>query len=169
MARCGWCDSLLLFGGERHEGKVYCDQKCLEGGVLLAIGSKVPPEVLKDTLRQVHAGDCPNCGKRGPVDVHTSYRVWSALVLTRWSSRVVIGCRGCGNKARLADFFFTFFLGWWGIPWGLLITPIQLSRNLYGLLFSGPSLRPSPALERVVRVRLGAYVIEQSKVEDAEE
>lgn len=40
-----------------------------------------------------------------------------------------------GGSAFLASLpynLITFFLGWWGVPWGLMLTPVILFRNLTG-------------------------------------
>ena len=34
--------------------------------------------------------------------------------------------------ASLPYNLITFFLGWWGVPWGLMVTPVILFRNLSG-------------------------------------
>lgn len=34
--------------------------------------------------------------------------------------------------AALPYNLITFFLGWWGVPWGLMVTPVILFRNLTG-------------------------------------
>ena len=47
---------------------------------------------------QVHQGNCPQCDGPGPVDVHTSYRVYSVVMMTSWSSRPLVACARCGTK-----------------------------------------------------------------------
>src|SRR5260221_14376019 len=34
--------------------------------------------------------------------------------------------------AALPYNLITFLLGWWGVPWGLMVTPVILVRNLTG-------------------------------------
>lgn len=90
------------------------------------------------------------------MDVHVSYWVWSLLVLTQWKTTPQVSCRACGVKKQLAGAAFSLGLGWWGIPWGLLMTPLQIVRNLTAV-FNGPEpTQPSPQLERVLRVNIGA-------------
>jgi hypothetical protein len=82
--------------------------------------------------------------------------------MTRWSSRPQISCRACGNKSKLADAAFSLVLGWWGFPWGFLFTPVQITRNLAGLLSSSPDpYRPSPQLEKVLKLNLAAKAVQQ--------
>jgi hypothetical protein len=54
-------------------------------------------------------------------------------------------------------------VGWWGVPFGLVITPVQIIRNLLGLLSSGPSLEPSAELEKRVRLAIAAQLVEESR------
>ena len=85
-----------------------------------------------------------------------SRRVWSALVLTSWSSRPAVTCGSCGTKSKLGNLVYCLFLGWWGLPFGLLITPVQIGRNLVAL-FTGPDpSTPSPKLENILRLHLAA-------------
>ena len=87
-------------------------------------------------------------------DVHVFHSVWSALVLTRWSSKPAICCQSCGTKSRLGGAASSMVLGWWGFPWGLILTPVQVSRNVIGMWRDPEPQRPSPMLERAVRVHL---------------
>lgn len=41
--------------------------------------------------------------------------------------------------------------GWWGVPWGILMTPVQLVRNLHGIVFGPDPGMPSAGLESIVR------------------
>jgi hypothetical protein len=88
------------------------------------------------------------------VDVHVSYRVWSAAIVTSWSSRPAVSCGGCGTKRKLGDALFSLVLGWWGLPWGVVITPVQIVRNLVGLARKPAPGQPSPALENMVRLNM---------------
>ena len=110
-----------------------------------------PEELIQKQVLAVHQGDCPKCGRPGPVDVHVSHRVWSAIHVTSWKSRPQVSCRACGIKAQLGDALFSLLLGWWGVPFGLLWTPVQIARNVLGMV-NGPDPNvPSPLLEQVVR------------------
>ena len=60
------------------------------------------------------------------------------------------------KRKRLGAILFCLFLGWWGFPRGLVMTPIQLVNNLVDLLTSRPDARPSPELLQTVRSELVA-------------
>jgi hypothetical protein len=155
MASCATCGTTILFGGTRVEELRFCGKKCAEAGAWLVLAKSVPDDVVKSTATEINRGLCPVCHGSGPVDVHTSYRVWSAAVVTSWSSRQRISCRPCGTKRKVNDTLFSLLLGWWGIPHGLLMTPVQVVRNVAGLFSGGEVvMRPSAQLENVVRLEL---------------
>jgi hypothetical protein len=89
--------------------------------------------------------------------------------MTSWNSRPQISCRSCGRKAKLGDAAFSLVLGWWGFPWGFIFTPVQVLRNVSGLLRSEQSVKPSPQLEKLVRMGMAARLLasEQGKTPDA--
>lgn len=164
MAKCGYCGTTIVFGGMRDGEQRFCNDKCHQSAYVLSVSQHVPPDILEQQVRQLHEGDCPRCGKRrGPVDVHKVHRVWSALLLTSWSTNPQVSCRSCATKGQIGGVFFCLFLGWWGFPWGLVLTPIQITRNIVGMCAGPDSRRPSTDLEKLVKVNLGIKLIEASQ------
>ncbi len=51
---------------------------------------------------------------------------------------------------------FSLLAGWWGAPFGLVLTPVQLVRNAIALMQSGK--RPSADFERLMRLELARQV-----------
>jgi hypothetical protein len=94
------------------------------------------------------------------VDVHTSHRVYSVFILTSWKSIQNVSCRACGKKSQLKDALFSLFLGWWGFPWGLVVTPVQIIRNFVGMSQGPDDLKPSQKLLNLIRINLAAQVIQ---------
>ncbi len=168
MARCDYCGSTIIVGGVKQaDGKRFCNQKCHQRGVLVAMSSRVDPGEVAAAVTRVHLGQCPRCGGAGPIDVSTSYKVWSALVLTSWSSSPQISCRSCGRKQQALGALISIVAGWWGFPWGLILTPVQVVRNVAGLFRSYDPYQPSAQLEAAVRLRLGAQLLEQHRAAQA--
>ncbi len=165
MAKCGYCGTFILFGGERDGTRVYCNATCRERGFTVVVADHVPAEDVAAQLQQWHSSNCPKCGGEGPVDVHTSHRIWSAVFMTSWNSRPDVCCRRCGIKAKLGGITSSVFLGWWGFPWGLLGTPIQISRNLFGMITMPDPSRPSPLLENMVRLSIASEMIAEDQAE----
>jgi hypothetical protein len=154
MAKCDYCGSRILFGGVKEGGLRFCKADCAMEGYWLRKISAMPAELIDERTHSVHQGPCPQCAGPGPVDVHVGHRVYSALVFTRWSSHPKICCRRCARKMQLGNAAFSLVFGWWGFPWGFILTPIQVGRNLAGLVgLSGPKPDfPSPGLHQIVGV-----------------
>ena len=157
LAQCKSCGSRILFGGYRVGSRVYCRPECIASDAQREAVRTIDGNLVMRQALEIRRGPCPECRGPGPVDLHTSYRVWSALLFTQWTSHPVISCHGCGVKAKLLGVAFSGLLGWWGFPWGLLVTPFQIARNVVGLLKrSGEG--PSPDLLEIIREELGAQV-----------
>jgi len=154
MKSCAHCGTTILFGGVSEDGHRFCNAKCHEAGKLALQSQRIPPEVVARAVAEVAGGNCPVCNGPGPVDVFTSYRVLSALVVTSWRNTPRVSCRGCATKSQLVSTLYSFFLGWWGIPWGFIMTPVQIVRNLAGLSQEADPARPSKLLETMVRTGL---------------
>lgn len=161
MAKCDHCGSMILWGGERAGDFRYCSDACREKGITQTVVQSLPEEVLEEALDSVHQGDCPKCGGPGPVDMHTSHRVWSIVFLTSWSSHPVLCCRRCAVKEKLFSTAFSGVLGWWGFPFGLIVTPIQIGRNLFGLAMGPHPDVPSAELRKLVQLNVGANVLQE--------
>jgi len=156
MATCASCNSTILFGGKRNGNYRFCSDKCMQQGILLVVGDEIPQGAVNAYVWRVHQGLCPLCYKNSPVDVHVSYRIYSVILFSSWSSRPVLCCRTCGAKRKIYDAFFSLILGWWGVPWGILITPIQVIRNIFGLFFQPDHRLPSKNLEKILRLDMAS-------------
>jgi len=156
MGACDHCGKTILFGGVKQDGLRFCNQQCRKAGELVLQSRRIPQEIVAQALAKVVDANCPVCNGPGPVDVFTSHRVFSAVVVTSWRSLPRVSCRSCATKAQLVSTLYSFFLGWWGIPWGFLLTPVQIVRNLAGLTQEASREHPSKKLEDLVRARLAA-------------
>jgi len=150
MASCAQCNSFILFGGKSVEGRRYCNAKCAQRGEVARLVGTIPAEVLEREVRKVHGGLCPKCGGTGPIDVHTSYRALSAIVITRWSSHPIVACKRCGAMAQLRDLGVSLLFGWWGFPWGLFVTPMQIGKNIRGMVRKADPVQPTQALYKLI-------------------
>lgn len=156
MAKCDACGTTILLGGVKDGELRFCNRRCQQKGALITIANQIPEEIVRREAMAIHQGRCPKCNGVGPVDVHVSYRIWSAVFVTGWESRPRVSCHSCGVKSQLGDTFFCLFLGWWGIPWGVIGTPIQIGRNLVAFASPPGPNKPSDQLERSVRMLLAA-------------
>ena len=158
MAKCGYCGS-TIFGGVREGAQRFCNNKCLQNAYILNVSQHVPADVLDRKVEELFRGNCPKCSARGPVDIHKVHTVWSALILTRWVTTPQVSCRSCATKSQLGGMVFSLFCGWWGFPWGLILTPVQITRNVVGMCGGPDSSRPSADLRKLVQVNLGEQLI----------
>jgi hypothetical protein len=157
MASCANCGSTIVLGGITQGNERYCNDRCATAGRLVQVAANFPAAEIERRVREVHQGSCPRCKGPGPVDVHTSHSIWSLLLLTRWSSHPRISCRPCGKKQQLEHLAMSLVTGWWGFPWGLIMTPVMVVKNIGGLAGSGYDPRqPSAELQRIVRLMAGA-------------
>jgi hypothetical protein len=159
MAKCATCGTMILFGGKKAGDLRFCSDKCLQRrGALGFAAAEVPPEIVQKHAESLHDGDCPKCGGQGPVDIHTSYRVWSAIILTSWQDIPELCCRACGNKSKTASLGYCLLFGWWG-GHGLIVTPLQVTRNIVGLFRSPDPTKPSAKLVGMAKLDLAAKVL----------
>lgn len=154
MAKCDSCGTFIVFGGVKSEGYRYCNDGCAQRGQAQQLTNAVPQELLERYIREVHHGNCPKCGGPGPIDVHTSHTCWSVLVMTSMNSKPQVCCRSCGVKSQIGATCTSALLGWWGFPWGLLFTPIQIVRNVKGIVVKPDHSVPSPQLQHLVKLEL---------------
>lgn len=161
MATCAVCGKTILFGGVQEGEFRFCNQSCSQRGAVLHVAAGLPVDLVHETIQKVHRGNCPLCQGPGPVDIHTSHQVWSILVLTSWKTNRQFSCRPCGVKSQLRGLAVSALLGWWGFPFGLIMTPIQIARNLAGLFHGPDHSAPSPDLEKMVRLELAKRAISQ--------
>ena len=165
MAKCSYCGTLILFGGKKEGNYRFCNDTCYENGNLLSLADQIPPATVLDHVLKLHSGYCPLCNGPGPVDVHVSHKVWSAILITSWSSELQISCRACGIKSQLGNALFSALVGWWGFPWGVVVTPLQVVRNFFGILRGPDPLEPSPRLEILVKINLTSQLLAQSEAD----
>jgi hypothetical protein len=156
MAKCAACGTTILLGGKRQGDLRFCNHSCLTKGAIVAAMQSVPESLVTPRAWEIHSGRCPVCHGSGPVDIHNSFRVWSGLIMTSYQTRQNLCCRSCATRARLKDAGFSLLFGWWGIPWGLIWTPVQIVRNVAAIMRSEDAPTPSPALVHLVRLQLAA-------------
>jgi hypothetical protein len=148
---CASCGKSILLGGIREGARTYCSRKCLEADEIGRLGAMIPARFVDAHATGIHGGSCPKCNGPGPVDVHPSYTVWSAVVFTKCRTREHIVCMECAGRRQRRDLLSCALLGWWGIPFGPLATPLQIARNVAALYADPGAGGPSDALREKVR------------------
>jgi hypothetical protein len=164
MTSCDYCGTTIVFGGVKEQGLNFCCKGCYHKGYsLVDIRKKIPQEYLLEQTKKIHHGQCPKCQGSGPVDVYISYRIYSLLLFTSWKSIPNVCCRSCGVKSQLRGLFFSLFFGWWGFPWGLLMTPLQIIRNISGMIKGSGITCPSEKLKNIVRDLMVQKLLEKQQ------
>jgi hypothetical protein len=146
LDRCDRCGFWIPLGGVRQDGFHYCCDECAQYGPLIPRSRQVPAVEVRLAALKILSGRCEMCSGPGPVEVRRSYRIWSFVVLSHFSTRLQISCRLCGLKAQLRGIASSMLLGWWSLPVGVVMTPVQIGRNLWAMLVSPDGLEPTPAL-----------------------
>lgn len=156
MKACDACGKTILFGGKTLGELRFCSDECAAQGDLVVAAQQVPESTVIQTAAAWHRGDCPVCKSRGPVDVHSSQWIYSYVLGTNWQTDNPLSCRRCGVKRQLFSTLGSLLAGWWGIPWGVLMTPVIIGRNLMGLISPPDPARPSARMLAQVRLQLAA-------------
>lgn len=157
MANCACCGKSFLFG--QKDGSLnYCSDNCLSRGPLFEIGRQIPQDIVLSHTSQLFNTNCPICGKKSPTNLHRSYDIRSYILLTTWKTNTYISCKFCAAKKQIGAIFANLFLGWWGIPWGIAGTPIQIMRNIFALFYNPKSPEKSDDLQGFIRATLAEEI-----------
>lgn len=143
MSKCLNCGRHTILLSVEEAGEAFCSERCCKAFPLLQWTSVRPEDTYRRAM-EIRNAACPCCGQPGPLDAHNVYRVWSAVVYSAWGTRSVVCCRKCGREEQFAAAMLSLALGWWGLPLGPLLTPIQVIRNLLAMRRPTP---PSPSAE----------------------
>jgi hypothetical protein len=165
MTKCAYCNSTIIMGGITQGAERFCNATCRNNAYIVTLSKNIAPELLGQKVEEVWRGKCPNCDGYGPIDMHKAHQVWSMLILTQWKSRPLVCCRSCATKQQLGGLLFSAVAGWWGFPWGLILTPVQITRNIIGMCAGPDRSKPSAELRKAVQVQIGAkiYAANQQK------
>lgn len=156
MASCAHCNSTILFGGTSVGTQRFCNDTCAAYSQVITRAAQIPESQVLQAAYRAYGGPCPKCQGTGPIDVFTSHTIWSALYITSWKSQPQMSCRACAVKSQSLALVSSLVLGWWGFPWGLIMTPVQVIRNIRGLFKSPSSTGPSSDLLSAVRLDLAS-------------
>lgn len=86
---------------------------------------------LNEIINKIVNLTCPECGQRNTPLVGSWIRtVKSLIILTSYKKVPIITCNSCAEKKKKNAMLSTALLGWWGVPFGLLRTPIALIQTL---------------------------------------
>lgn len=163
MAECCNCGKTFFIGGQSIDGYRYCSATCSRLHPVIVTAESLPAATVQQFVEKWRHGDCPVCKRQnGPVDVHAEHRVISLIFVTQWHTRRHISCRRCGWNKQLEAIIYSTLLGWWGLPWGFVITPIQIVRNAVGLA-RRDTVTATEHFEKAVRRQLAAHQLQSAR------
>jgi hypothetical protein len=166
---CHTCDAIILFGGVMRDGHRYCGRRCAEEAELGRAVEMIPEDVAEHEALRVRKDPCPLCGRpETDVDLRASYRVTGFLLHTSVSTRRQICCRICGTREAAKAVAYTMIFGWWGFPWGPLLTPLNVVRNLFAMIPRFRHRRAHPDFVEAVRLDIAAGVLAQGQLPPVE-
>jgi len=158
MARCAECRKIILLGGVREGSRRFCGEDCRVRH-RTTVSHELPEGVVRQEVFEIHAGPCPLCGGPGPVDVHSTSYVVSAILFCYSGVQQVIACRRCGRRRQASRVALKLLLGWWSFE-GLFLTPMYLVVDAFRILRPRDHRLPSQALFDHVRSDLGERILE---------
>lgn len=161
-SECDFCGSSARFSAVLDEGQRFCSKSCLRNARLLEISEDIPTEAIFQHACSIKQGPCPVCHQTSSkTEARRYYRVWSAGIITQWTKRTHVCCHSCGRKTNLGSLVFCTLFGWWGIPWGLIITPAQIIANIAEMFKAQSDPTPSDELLQAARLDLAAKLHKQ--------
>ena len=159
---CPSCGLSVLFGGVKHNGAKYCSKKCFEADSTNRFALEIPDNEVEAFAKSIYMGSCPKCNGEGPIDVFKSYFVYSIILYTSYKTKEHVVCKSCAKKEQLKDLSLSAVVGWWGIPFGIIITPIMVLMNSVALLLNPAKKGPTKALFKQAR-----FILAYEKLKDA--
>jgi hypothetical protein len=157
MAKCSYCNKFIL-GGKKQGSLRFCNDECHQNGFLAPLAARTAPEVVAERIREVHQQRCPVCGGSGPVDICTSHTAWSLIILTSWKDHPRLSCASCGKKSIWRGLALTSLFGWWGLPFGPIVTPLQLINGVRSLNKLPDASGPSETLQQMVKLDVASQL-----------
>ena len=138
--KCSTCSTTILFGGIKSGARRYCNYKCYDEDELGRLTDTIPEREVMLRAQALRSSPCPVCGVKPifPVEIFKSYFVYSIILYTSWATKSRLSCKSCASKLQTKSLFGSFVCGWWGFPFGLLVTPIIIFSNLIAIIFSNP-------------------------------
>jgi hypothetical protein len=163
MGRCAYCGKFII-GGKKQGSLRYCNDACHHQGFLAPVAEYAAPELVEARLTALRQQPCPICGGVGPVDLYTSHTAWSLVAVTSWKDRPRLSCVRCGRRRIRRAMAFTALCGWWGFPFGLVVTPWQLFNGAKALSKARDSSTPSDQLQQMVKLEVASSLQQRSHV-----
>ncbi len=153
---CPTCGKFVIFGGVKEGKQRYCSKACFDADIIPREAKLVPALLAEKFAKEIARGPCPKCRSEVPVEIHESHSVYSIILVTKWQTKRHLLCKSCAKKQQMVDFAGSFIAGWWGFPFGLIVTPGILVMNIVSMNKNPGADGPTEALKERARLILAA-------------
>ncbi len=92
---------------------------------------EISAEEITEYVNLIEKSACPKCGLHFEnLNASRIHKVRSFVIMTSSSSNLYIACDTCISKEKNKQLIWNILLGWWGIPWGFIKTPMAIVQHI---------------------------------------
>lgn len=158
--RCAHCHKKVWVSAIEDGDQEFCSRSCLSAARLEEAAIDIDDAEAQRLAAEIRTGNCPSCSAIGsPIEIRRYHWVWSAVLISRWGTSSKLSCRRCGVQTNLWAIVSCLVLGWWGFPFGILLTPIQIAHNMGEIRRRSERDVPSGELVELARMQLAARLL----------
>jgi len=153
LEKCATCGSRIVGGAANFEKWSFCSEECGVSFLARLAEEIVPAEEIEREIAAIFQSPCPQCGKPGGTDLHSTVKLTGMVVVYQIKTETVLCCAACGRWNRIKAALYCFAFGWWSIRsafFNLFIIPT----NLIACAFTLKQAEPSAALAKKIKVQL---------------
>ena len=166
MPSSSYCCASFNYRPVKREGRIYCGGSCLKQFEIDDLAERISEDEVKARAKSMRRSGCPLCRDDDPVDIHSAHYVWSLVLVSFYHTEMRLSCLSCAKTRQFRAIISCVGLGCWGLP-GIILVPMQVVRNLIGLLWPHGRKQASEDLEWMAAQQLAAEQI--AEVEGEEE
>ncbi|MCJ8312244.1 MAG: hypothetical protein HRU38_08380 [Saccharospirillaceae bacterium] len=155
---CATCNSFIIFPGKKAGKRKYCNQHCFDMDKLGRISDDVSDTDAISRANIIKVSSCPTCQQTKALEIYKSYFVYSIILFTSWKTISELSCRSCAKKQQATNLTISSLAGWWGFPFGLIVTPIIIGANIVALIKKTDQENTSKALIEYSRMSLAREI-----------
>ena len=160
---CDYCGNLAKSNPVLNEGQRFCSKKCCHEARIAEAAVDLTETMILQAAGKIRSGACPVCNSMAtPVEVRYSYIATSIIFMSNQETKTRLCCVPCGRKDNRGGFLVSFFIGWWGLPWGPVYTIAALFGNLKAMFEMTSDEEPSDELISLAKYQLAANMLEKS-------
>ncbi len=87
-------------------------------------------EEIEQYIQTIQSLPCPKCTLQFErLNASLIHKIRSFIFMTNYESKIYIACDTCISKEKNKQLLLNSLLGWWGFPWGLIKTPVFITKH----------------------------------------